>query len=116
MMIGHCLFPTDTLLGPKGVYFTSSVLGSLVYSMNGTRERGHWYIVRMEQERERGHWYIVRMEQEREEKQAKSRILGKDLVPLGSKIPKLPWFTMPFILSNFFSAPRPRETPNSSTN
>ena len=101
-MIGHCLFPTDTLLGPKGVYFTSSVLGSLVYSMNGTRERGHWY--------------IVRMEQEREEKQAKSRILGKDLVPLGSKIPKLPWFTMPFILSNFFSAPRPRETPNSSTN
>lgn len=42
-MIGHCLFPTDTLLGPKGVYFTSSVLGSLVYSIdskNGTRERG----------------------------------------------------------------------------
>ena len=40
-MTGHCLFPTDTLLGPK-VYFTSSVLGSLVYSMdskNGTRER-----------------------------------------------------------------------------
>lgn len=42
-MTGHCLFPTDTLLGRKGVYFTSSVLGSLVYSMdskNGTRERG----------------------------------------------------------------------------
>jgi len=41
-MTGHCLFPTDTLLGRKGVYFTSSVLGSLVYSMdskNATRER-----------------------------------------------------------------------------
>lgn len=54
-MTGHCLFPTDTLLGRKGVYFTSSVLGSLVYSMDSKNAT------------------------EREEKQAKSGILGKDL-------------------------------------